>query len=379
MTAFATQPLGLITGLLLIDIGESFGQPVGVAGQLTTATRVVGVVFALIIGVLSTRHSHKTLLVLGILALAVSALGSAYAPVFGVLILASAVGGVGASMINPMSQSIIGEKFTTGERANVVGWTWAGTSVAYLLCSPLVSFVAGEGGWRLAFLAVMLPLASLSLILSYVWVPDVRSKEGGGSISLFSGYRATVSNLSAATCLVGTLLASALWPASLTYTVSYFRESFQLSTYWASLLLSSLALSKTGGHMTSGYVINRYGRKRVTVYSILLLGVTTAGYLTLGSLWPAVAVANVACFIAGYMDSSVTAFNLEQVPDYRGSMMSLSNAVYLLGASIGTGVGGFILVTSSYAWLGVFFLAASMVSAAVYQVFTVDPLKQRGR
>lgn len=336
-------------------------------------------VFALIIGVMSTRYSHKTLLLLGVLALAVSALGSAYAPVFGVLILASAVGGVGLSMINPMSQSIIGEKFTTEKRSNVIGWTWAGTSVAYLLCSPLVSFVADEGGWRLAFLAIMLPLASLSLILSYTWIPEVRSKEGVGSISLFSGYRATVINLSATTCLVGTLFASALWPASLTYIISYFRESFQLSTYWASLLLSSLALSKTIGHMTSGYIINRYGRKRVTVYSILFLGVTTAGYLTLNSLWPAVALANLACFVAGYMDSSVTAFNLEQVPDYRGSMMSLSNAVYLLGASIGTGVGGLILVTSSYAWLGVFFLVASVVSSTVYQVFTVDPLKQLAR
>jgi len=32
----------LLAGNLLIDIGETFGQPVGVVGQLFTVTRIVG-------------------------------------------------------------------------------------------------------------------------------------------------------------------------------------------------------------------------------------------------------------------------------------------------------------------------------------------------
>ena len=44
----------LLPGLLLIDIGETFGQPVGVVGQLFTVTRIVGVTIVEVI-----KHAYE--------------------------------------------------------------------------------------------------------------------------------------------------------------------------------------------------------------------------------------------------------------------------------------------------------------------------------
>ncbi len=63
LSRFATVPPGVLTGLLLIDIGESFGQAVGVAGQIRTAANLVGVASALLISALSLRFKPKSLLI----------------------------------------------------------------------------------------------------------------------------------------------------------------------------------------------------------------------------------------------------------------------------------------------------------------------------
>ena len=67
MSRFAIQPSALLVGLLLLDIGSTFGLPVGVVGQLRTAASIVGVVSALLMGALSVRYRHKSLLMGGLL------------------------------------------------------------------------------------------------------------------------------------------------------------------------------------------------------------------------------------------------------------------------------------------------------------------------
>ena len=49
ISRFATMPPGFLTGLLLLDIGNSFGLAVGVTGQIRTAASIVGVLSALLI------------------------------------------------------------------------------------------------------------------------------------------------------------------------------------------------------------------------------------------------------------------------------------------------------------------------------------------
>ncbi len=79
VSSFATQPAGLITSLLLIEIGLTFGVPVGVTGQLRTVSSIVGVFVALLLGVISLRYSSRSLLLTGSVLLIISAVGCAFA------------------------------------------------------------------------------------------------------------------------------------------------------------------------------------------------------------------------------------------------------------------------------------------------------------
>jgi len=77
LAVFATQPCETILSLLLIDIAETFKAEIGVMGQIRTTSGLLTLVTALIIGVLSMRINHKTLLVTGLGFFVASGIGGA--------------------------------------------------------------------------------------------------------------------------------------------------------------------------------------------------------------------------------------------------------------------------------------------------------------
>ena len=78
-SSFATQPPGLITMLLLIEIGLTFGQQVGISGQIRTLSSIVGLIVSLLLGALSIKFSSRSLLLTGLLLLNLSAIGCSIA------------------------------------------------------------------------------------------------------------------------------------------------------------------------------------------------------------------------------------------------------------------------------------------------------------
>ena len=67
----------------------------------------------------------------------------------------------------------------------------------------------------------------------------------------------------------------------ISYGVSFYRDRFQLSRGWASLVLSGIALAFIFGVLGNGRLINRLGRKTVTFTSFLLTGLFSAFYMNL--------------------------------------------------------------------------------------------------
>jgi predicted MFS family arabinose efflux permease len=110
VSRFAIEVPGILTGLLLIDIGLTFGYSVGVAGQIRTICSIVAVFFALLMGILSVRFKHKLLLMTGLLLVSISALACSFASSFNVMLLSYSISGLGMAMVSPMAFALVGEK-----------------------------------------------------------------------------------------------------------------------------------------------------------------------------------------------------------------------------------------------------------------------------
>lgn len=376
---FATSPISIVTALFLLKMAETFGVEKGFMGQINTFSSIASVVFALLMGVLSVRFRHKSLLLIGLLLLGVSAVGCYFAWDFNSILIWYSLSGAGVAMVGPMTIALVGERIAFEKRASAVGRVLAGGSFAYLVGAPIMGALAGYGGWRMSILGFVIPFSVLSLLLAFAGVPSESSgKSSGSRDSYLESVKEIVLNKSAVGCLVGNVLRNAAFMAILLYSTSFFIQRFDLTEGTASFVILGAALCYTLGSIAAGSVVNRFGRKLSTVSTALLGGLFTISYAFAPNIWLSLTLDFTAAWFMGMMTSAASSLTLEQVPRYRGSMMSMSQAAASLGGAVGAAVGGFALDWYGYDVLGALLGGMGIVAAVVFLFATREPAREKG-
>jgi MFS family permease len=371
---FATYPSSVVTSLLLIEIGLSFGYPVGVMAQMRTLSFGVAFLSALLMGALSVRFKPKTLLMAGLLFLGISALGTGSALNLEMLLLCYAISGLGTSMVEPMVSTLVAEHFPLRKRASVIGWTSAGGGLSYIIGASAVGYIAAVGGWRLAFLGYAMILPFLGLLLSFRGIPSSGQTVSVNDVNLIEGFKAISSRKSAVACLLGNLLASAMGMGIYFYSFSFLRERYMIPKGGASLIFSAASVCFFLGSLVSGRFVDRFGRKTATVAGLLLFSLSTVFCTNLPNMWLGVAFTIMGHLFAAIQYSASNSLSLEQVPGFRGSMMSINSAAAYMGYSLGTGVGGLVLLSFGWNILGIALGAMGIVGVGLYYFFASDPV-----
>jgi len=270
---------------------------------------------------------------------------------------------------------LIGEHLALEKRARAVGLVIAGGSLAYLIGAPIMGVMADFGGWRMTLLGFVIPFSLVSLLLAFVGVPSSSSSHESsvGGKSYLESLREIVTNRSAIGCLIGNVFRNAAFMAILLYSTSFFIERFELSENRASLVILGAALCYTLGSVVAGSLVNRIGRKLSTVSTALLASTFTISYAYMPSLWLSLALDFTSAWFMGMMASAASSLTLEQVPRFRGSMMSLSSAATSLGSAVGAAVGGMALIWYDYEALGSILGVMGIVSAVIFYFLTTDP------
>jgi len=373
LSIFATYPNSVVSILLLVEIGLSFDQPVGVMAQMRTLGSVVGFLSAIAMGALSVRFKPKTLLLAGLLFLGLSALGSGLAPNVGALFALYALTGIGTSMVEPMANTLVAEYYPLDERSKVIGWMGAGGGLSFIVGGSVVGYLALTGGWRTAFLGYAMVLPLIGLILASRGLPSLARQGKKEEISILAGFRAIASNGSALACLLGNLLASAMGQGIYVFSLSYLKEVLLLSPGLASTIFSGASACFFLGSLACGWVVGRLGRKRATVSSMLVFSVLTVLYPILPGAWWAVALIMVGHLFAAVQYSASASLGLEQLPGARGSMMSVYSASSYIGYALGTSIGGLALLYSGWGTLGAVLGGLGLVATAIYSFLIRDP------
>ena len=377
-SSFATETPGILTGLLLIDIGVTFGVPVGIMGQVRTVSSIVAVFSALLVGVLSVRYNHRSLLGVGLLSILVSGLGCAFAQSYIMMLIFYPLTGFGLSLAGPMALTLIAEYFTLEGRSRAIGWFIAGGSMSYVVGSQVISYLAGYGGWRLAFLGFVVPAILVGLLLTYFGLPgtSARHHDASNAGGFVEGYKAVLYNRSAVACLICTILRLASFQMVLLYGVSFFRQYYEISRGSATFLMTGGALSYTVGSLSTSRFVGGLGRKRLTVFTSFLAGFFTILMVVIPNFWGALVLNLVSCWFFGMANSSAQNLNLEQVPGFRSIMMALNSATGSFGAAFGSGIGGFLLLESGYVLVGQIMGLLGVIASILYMFLAVDPTAQ---
>jgi predicted MFS family arabinose efflux permease len=350
----ATQTIGSITGLLLVDIALTFDQPVGIVGQMRTMASLVGVIFAIFMGVLSVRYNHKSLTIFGLLMIAISALGCWIAPSFLFILLVYPLSEIGNSTVRPMSFSLVGSLLPKEKRSSAISLMLTGMALVSILGGFVTNYLNGIGGWQMAFAGFALPIALAASIIVYRFVPSpkVESVASGSNQGILSGFRQVFSNRSATACLIGQAMSMATWGGILTFVAAFWRQVYGLSIGTVVLISMVGGLGYIAGNLIAGRYANKFGRKRLVVVSLFAGGISMALWTSINILWVAVGFSFLGTILGGGIrGTAINSYILEQIPTARGTLMSLNGAAQSLGNAIGVAVGGYLLIAYGYTTL----------------------------
>jgi len=372
----------VIVGLLIAEIaltflGSSDRASVAVVGQIGTVVNAVQVIFALFMSYLVVRFRHRSLLLVGLLLISVSALGSALAPNLVTLGLFSVMDGIGSIMLGIMSFTIIGELLVFKKKAQVISYLASASYFAGILGVLTVGFVASTSamGWRSAFSLLVLPLAVVSLILCFFTVPSGKQQRNPteGSIRLFlKASKQVLQNKSAASCLMGSLLMNAAAFAGFLFV--FYAVEFKTSVIFRSFIMATAAVVWVIAAVLAGRIASKGGVKTLATIGALGNGVFLAAFFFMPNVWVALVVHMVGLIFGATGGIAFSFYSLEQIPQARGTMMSLRRVFQNIGQTLGPALGGAMLFFFSYQAVGLAFGVMCIVAGVVIYFFTKEPL-----
>jgi EmrB/QacA subfamily drug resistance transporter len=180
-----TGVVASVTGLnvaqqaLANDLGASQSQLLWIINGYTLALAAL----LLPVGAIGDRWGRKPILLIGLVALSLANLGSAFASDPSTLIALRVVAGVAAAMVMPVTLSVITTSFPREEQAKAIG-TWAGFAGGGAIIGLFVSAaIVDTATWPWVF-AMPIGLATVSFGLTALFVPhSVEHTDGGFDIA----------------------------------------------------------------------------------------------------------------------------------------------------------------------------------------------------
>lgn len=363
----------------LVDVASSLKVTVGTASQIFTIGTVVGLIVGLAIGFLAVRFKHKSLFLIGLTFYSVGILGCFFAPNFYSTLFFNIFLGIGYATAGIMIITLVGDFLPLKKKGMAVGLVVGFTFAADLIVAQVTSVITNAAGWRAVLLWFIFPIAVASLLLGFFVLPSKpHQQQSATKPQYLEAFKQVLLNKSALACQVATALVyvSVLVPF---YAVSFYILDFHESLSTGAIFYSLASVMGIVGILVGGRLINRVGRKPLTVATGVIGGIFATLMVYVPNVWISVAMWMVsAAFVSGTF-AGLFNLSLEQVPGFRGTMMSLSTSFQNAGLIVGLTVSGLVLnlYANNFQILYAIFGAAGVASAVVVFFFSKDPCKNQ--
>lgn len=368
--AFGAVYANVVMAPVLSQIAREFGTTTGTAGLVVAAFGLPGIVASLIAGPYSDRIGRKPFLVGGSLLLGIFTLLSALAPTFELLVVARAVAGVGASVLFPNVQSLIGDSFSYQERGRAISTVIGLNTLASIIGIPVAGIVAEATSWRVSLLLVGAISVAAAAVLH---VMVARSRPAGDPARARALFGLIFGNRSALAAIASSFMGAFFWFAWATYVVVYFEQVHGLGPSLAATVTLTLGLGVLIGSQIGGRLGDRIGHRRIVWSTIATSALLLVALTNLPlPLFAAAALNLVLSAVVGARFATNIALLSEQVPEARGTMMAVSASVVSLAIVTAAIVGGMLVDGPGFGALGLVSGVVGLLSTAIVLLFVKE-------
>jgi MFS transporter, DHA1 family, inner membrane transport protein len=321
-------------------LSRGLGVPLTAITSLIALNQLTGLM-SLLFGPLSDRWGYRTMMVAGLVLLAVGMTGAGVFPYYFVVLVGLFMAGLGKSIFDPALQAYVGSRVPFRRRGLVIGvmeTAWAGSSFVGI---PFLGLLMERFGWRSSFLFLGLMGLAGSVLLPVLFDRDPDHKKTEQAlVHLFRSW-AELFRYRPAAGVLGMIFFLSV--ANDNFFVIYglwLEEGFHLSLVALGLSTSVIGLAELGGEGFTAFFGDRIGLKKALAAGLVLscLGyglVPFAGTLTVALLFLFIVFLGVEVSVVCAISVST-----ELLPGARATMMAGFMAAASIGRVFGALLGG---------------------------------------
>jgi predicted MFS family arabinose efflux permease len=353
---------------VLTRLASEFNVSIGTAGLVIAAYGLPGIFVGPIAGPYSDRIGRKPFLVGGSLLMGICTALAAFMPTFELVVAMRALAGIGAGVLFPNMNAIIGDNFPYLERGRATSTVVGLNTLASIVGIPLAGIIAELTSWRVSVLLVGVIAIATTFVVLRVVPGDRPEGPARRARALFASIAASRSAIAAT---VSSLLGALFWFTWAAYVVVYFEQVHRLTPSAAATVALTLGVGALIGSQIGGRLGDRLGHRRVVWTSIAISSALLLALTNLPLPLAAAAVLNlVVSAVMGARFTTNTSMMSEQVPAARGTMLAVTSSVVSIGIVVGAALGGLIIDGSGgFAALGLFCAAMGILSTVIVLMF----------
>jgi DHA1 family inner membrane transport protein len=364
---FLAMMNALALGPFIPKIADDLNSSVPVIGQVATIALVCSALSALFIGPLSDRYGHRRTILLGLLAIAISAIGAGLAVSYLMLLTARVFTGIGLAMTASIALAIAGSLYTGAARLRAISLISSAMSIAAILGVPLLTGVAAFGGWRGGFFFVT-ACALVILAISFVALPhDAElSRAPFRRRELVEAYIPLLRTPAMRRLYLAIGLFFMGWSGSLVYVGAFYIESLGYSLNEVGIAYLCGGGGFFIGTTLAGGRLQQANLRHVFAATAMLAGLALGAHygLPLGVYLPLLLIGLVG-ITGGFTVVALNTLLAGESPARLGTTMLLRGSVVDASGALGTVTCGLLIATIGFSALGVALPALAIAAALV--------------
>lgn len=358
----------------LLDIARGLDADLAAVGVLLAASSVTWGIVSIFAGVASDRFGRRPVLLVGLVGLALSPLGLAFALVIPVAFVARVIGGFGGGAFMGTAFAAASDAFPSAERGRALGWMITGQSIALVLGVPLVAYIGSFIGWRgaLAIQGVAVVFAALLVWLAVPGQPPRKPADVAPAPSVLTLLTPRVTAL-----MLANTMERFCYGGVAVYLATFLTTSYGISLELLAVGLGMVALGNLVGNFIGGELSDRL-RSR-TALAAISLAVTGALALPLllwqPGLWISVLLGFVYTAANAIGRPSLVAAVSEVSNEARGALLGVNMTFASFGWLGSQAFGGWLIATMGFPVFGLLIASCGMVGA-VFAVIARLPARE---
>lgn len=356
---------------LVLNTARRFAYPFapvlsrGLGVPLTAITSLIAVNWAtsllgIFVGPIADQFGYRKMMIIGMAMLALGMFAGGFFPLYGVMLIALFLAGLGKSIFDPAVQAYISERVPYRRRGMAIGLmeiSWAGST---LLGIPLIALLIDGVGWRSPFFAMGFIGLLGAFAVALFFADNLQgTPKSAPSQSYTKMLQILAKDKSALGAMAYVFFFSAAVDNLFVVYGAWLEKEFDVGIVVLGLGTSVIGIAELVGEVMVATISDRFGLKRVVTFGIILCIMT---YVLLPVVSQSFYLALAGLFVHFLFFEFTIISSLALCTELRPEMRATIIAGFIAAAGLGRVVGA---LSGGPVWLSGGIAATGMISAGL--------------